>query len=332
MKKQLGQFYSTNTQDLLKDFTVPSSIVEPFVGNGDLIKWAITKGLKRYIAYDLDPPETLKFKCIIRDTLKSPPKYKDKFVLTNPPYLAKNKTTDKALYNKYDDLYKLFISQIVSAECAGGIIIIPINFLSSVREQDCILRDSLFTNYQIQQINIFLNPIFADTTYSVISISFLKDSLQTEQKIKLYWHDTKEYTELHFNKKEKWLIGYEVLISPAESKYKIGRLLSKTDKTDHNILNIKLHALDTRETPIHLEYTTAHYYGKSTDRMFATLTCNVELPEDTQKKIVQIFNKQLTDYRKKYHSMFLTNFRDFGRKRIGFDLVYKMVERILTNL
>ena len=80
-KKQLGQFYTTNADIILKDFQIPEQIIEPFVGNGDLIQWAIKHGLKKYIAYDINPPKTLKYKCAVRNTLKNPPVYKNKFVI-----------------------------------------------------------------------------------------------------------------------------------------------------------------------------------------------------------------------------------------------------------
>jgi len=45
----------------------------------------------------------------------------------------------------------------------------------------------------------------------------------------------------------------------------------------------------------------------------------------TRKKIIIIFNKKLTYLRKKYNSLFLTNFRDNDRKRISFEFCYKLI-------
>jgi hypothetical protein len=44
------------------------------------------------------------------------------------------------------------------------------------------------------------------------------------------------------------------------------------------------------------------------------------------------FNNLLTEYRNKYNSLFLTNYReshDIARKRISFDLVYQIVSYLL---
>jgi hypothetical protein len=49
---------------------------------------------------------------------------------------------------------------------------------------------------------------------------------------------------------------------------------------------------------------------------------------------VKKFNTYLENHRKKYNSLFLTNYReskDIARKRISFDLVYQITEYILDN-
>ena len=49
---------------------------------------------------------------------------------------------------------------------------------------------------------------------------------------------------------------------------------------------------------------------------------------------MQDFNEFLEAKREKYHSLFLTNYReskDIARKRISFDLVYQIVEFILDG-
>jgi hypothetical protein len=44
-----------------------------------------------------------------------------------------------------------------------------------------------------------------------------------------------------------------------------------------------------------------------------------------QTHIIEKFNQTLEVLRKKYHSLFLTNFRDNNRKRISFELCYKLI-------
>lgn len=53
-----------------------------------------------------------------QDTLLNPPDYKNKWVITNPPYLTKNKAKDKTIFNKYDvdDLYKATLKSILNCD------------------------------------------------------------------------------------------------------------------------------------------------------------------------------------------------------------------------
>lgn len=103
-KSQLGQFYTTNYEYILSNTHIPTdvnTIIEPFVGNGDLLNFIKNKNDYTIEIYDIDPQFTNTIK---RDTLTTPPDYTDKFVLTNPPYLARNKSKDKALYEKYNQV------------------------------------------------------------------------------------------------------------------------------------------------------------------------------------------------------------------------------------
>ena len=92
-KQKLGQFYTTNYDYILK-ICIPNNIkniIEPFTGEGDLLKFINIKNYNLEL-YDIDPKYNGTVKC---DTLYNPPNYDNKFVLTNPPYLARNKNTDK---------------------------------------------------------------------------------------------------------------------------------------------------------------------------------------------------------------------------------------------
>ncbi len=70
-KKTLGQFYTTKSDYILQGFVIPPtviSVIEPFVGNGDLLPWI--GSIPCMELYDIDPkiPEASK-----RDTLKNRP-------------------------------------------------------------------------------------------------------------------------------------------------------------------------------------------------------------------------------------------------------------------
>ncbi|MDO9399772.1 MAG: hypothetical protein Q7T79_03765 [bacterium] len=117
MKKQLGQFFTTNSSYILQGFNgfIKDKIVsDPFAGNQDLIKWAIQNGCKKVIGFDCDEKYVDNKKVFLSDSVNNPKEYK--FVLTNPPYLHKNKT-DKKTKEQYfikensifEDLYQVSI-------------------------------------------------------------------------------------------------------------------------------------------------------------------------------------------------------------------------------
>lgn len=91
-KKELGQFFTTHHQYILNNLYIPDNtkvIIEQFCGNGDLIDFINFKYPKNnfiFECYDID----IRQKYIKKtDTLLNPPEYKDKFLITNPPYLAR---------------------------------------------------------------------------------------------------------------------------------------------------------------------------------------------------------------------------------------------------
>ena len=93
-KHKFGQFYTTNYTYILQNLFIPkniTTIIEPFTGNGDLLNF-FDKKKYNLECYDIEPQK--KF-VVQRDTIKNPPNYNDKFIITNPPYLARNKAKDK---------------------------------------------------------------------------------------------------------------------------------------------------------------------------------------------------------------------------------------------
>jgi hypothetical protein len=91
-KQTLGQFYTTNQEYILQGIKIPKNIkniIEPFADNGDLINF-IKKDDKKYNieCYDIEPKKDFIVK---RDTINNPPCYNNKYLITNPPYLARNK-------------------------------------------------------------------------------------------------------------------------------------------------------------------------------------------------------------------------------------------------
>jgi len=342
-KKNKGQFYTTNNNYILDGLTIPehiTTIVEPFAGKGDLINWALTYGKKEIIAYDIEP----KGEGIIkRDTLINPPNYKNSWVITNPPYLARNKCNDKNIFDLYEtnDLYKCFMESLTKNEkCSGGIIIIPAGFFFSPRNLDAKCRNNFMSNYKILTIKYFEETVFDDTTTTVVVILFEKsDIVLTEQNIKWILMPSGEEKIFNMNVKNDWIIGGDIYNLPIPKKIKIfrhveGNQLKKNEQQTFMTLN----ALDSGKQTgrISLEYKKNYIYpAKECSRTFATLRISgLELSEEEQKEICIKFNAFIEKKREEYWSLFLPQFREtkeYARKRIPFELAYKIVGNIILE-
>lgn len=324
MQIEKTQFYTTNAEQILNNLLnyLPKNckIIEPFVGKGDLIPY-IEKITKDYEIYDI--ASNL---CPSTDTLLNPPVYKGNYVLTNPPYMAKNKSKDKAVYDKFnlDDLYKISIKTMIDGDVEGGILIIPANFIMD--EYTSKLREEFFSKYKILHINYFTYPIFDDTSYSIIAFYFEKTNSYDKTILDIY---TKE------NVKRKEIMLNGRLFEDFYNKFNnikpiIGRVVPNNV---NEATNIKVYCLDNRLSKIRAEYDENVFIGKSTDRVFFTMTRpkNRFLTIEEQKDIIERFNLLINNWRNEYENLIFTTYRENNRKRIGFDLAYKILTGIIEN-
>jgi len=355
-KQELGQFMTTNYKYIIDSLNIDRyisniqrfKIIEPFVGQGDLLKWLPNN--VNIECYDIDPKEVKINNKIIdvinRDTIDNPPSYNNKFIITNPPYLARNKCNNKHLFDKYNenDLYKCFIRQIINDVSLGGILIIPLNFWSSIRNSDVELRRDFLDKYNIVQLNIFEEQVFDDTSYTICCFYFenkiIHININTNINIGIY--PSKKELIAKLTNKNNYTIGGSIYNLKVKNKYKITRLTSKNNNSknigitniiakciDDNLDNIiGLRLVDNKD--IYIDDTP-----NQTARTYATLVINPPINKHTQKLLVRNFNKFLNSKREKYNSLFLTNYReskDIARKRISFDLVYLIAEFILDKI
>lgn len=368
MKKQLGQFFTTNSDYILsgfEEFVKDKIVIDPFAGGQDLIKWAKDKKCKSIKGFDFDKnyiDNKLVFK---NDSINNPQKYN--FVCTNPPYLHKNKADNKTknnffsgLNSKFEDLYQVSIFSILNSE--EGILIVPLNFLSASNSQK--IRDLFFEKFNIVKMNIFTEQVFKDTTYNVISFYYKKKEILSE-KNKISATILPENKKISFvlEKNNGWQLGGEFLKKIKTTKnylgvfrltkdylcnfsgenevkmavqnikdvrnYKISKELE--DKLRKNILVLR--AIDSKNgKKIQLEdireYGILGLVGKNTSRNMAHIIFKKDLSIEKQQEIMYKFNEELNKNREKYFSFFLTNFRDNNRKRISFDFTYKLLNYI----
>lgn len=321
------QHYTTNASYItngLLDIIPPNAIlIEPFCGEGDLVALF---SRHKWEKYDIEPktPDT-----ILRDTLLSPPNYQGKWIITNPPFLAKNKAKDKLLFTQfpYDDLYKIALSTIM--DCEGGIIIIPTNFFAD--ERSGAIRSLFLNQFRVIKINVFTRPVFTSTTYSICCFAFRrKNNIAEQQTFSITVEPIHETFSMSIEPQYDYRFAGDYYNDIERVEPVFGRLTTET--TADYITSIRLYAIDTRENPIHMEYDEESFYGKSTDRTYATLTSKLPLNEEQQKRLIDLFNDEMTHFRALYHDLPLTNYRDFGRKRIGFDFAYRLASKLVKQI
>jgi len=336
-KKNLGQFYTTQYQRILQNMVIPKDIthiIEPFAGNGDLLNFIENEDID-IECFDIDPKKPYINR---RDTLLNPPNYDNKFIITNPPFLARNKSENKTIYDKYNqnDLYKCFLETFIDTQCLGGILIIPLNFWCSIRVSDVQLRKKFLDKFSVITLNIFEERVFDDTSYATCCFQFKINTHQPDS-INSFIYPGKINLNLVLNENNNYTIGGEIYNLYKNKKIKVERATSK-NKDDPNITNILAKCLDdNKNNKINLSIVSddKRLIDESpnlTARSYATLIIKPKLSLEKQEELVVKFNTYLEVQREKYHSLFLTNYRessDIARKRISFNLVFDIVNYLL---
>lgn len=348
-KKLLGQYFSTNADYICQGIQIDIdlsfiTIIEPFSGDWDLINWLKNQYPDTHFtikAYDIDPKNN---ETIQRDTLMDPPDYSNTFVITNPPYLAKNKC--KGLYNtlfsKYqylDDLYKTFIMHLIHSKVEGGIIIIPLNFFCSIRKRDIELRQMFITKYTIHRVNVFEEPVFQDTSYTVCCIYFTSRPIQ-DKPIPFYFYPSDKKIDVKFNTQNNYTIGGSIYNLPQHPEILIFRLTKLNyEPMKPYITNVVISCIDGKQdnNRIQARYVTDDEIyidttPKLSARSYITLIIKPLIDKQQQIKFINYFNDFLETKRQETHSLFLTNYREYTRKRISFQLVFQISNYIISKI
>jgi len=344
-KKQLGQFFTTNYEYILQNFIIPDGIVniiEPFAGNGDLLNF-INKQADQYTieCFDIEPKKDF---IIQRDTLLDPPNYQDKYVITNPPYIARNKSKSKEIFDKYEenDLYKCFIKILIEyGECLGGILIVPLNYWCSIRKSDVELRQQFLTKYSIVGINIFEEQVFDDTSCTICSFQFEQRALSTHDTntIQCVVYPTSKQITIQLDSTNNYTIGGEIYNLKQNPNYKIERA-TKNNQTSEFITNILVKCIDDNANSminmsiVENDKRCIDTSPKLSARSYATLLIEPAITIEQQKNLVSQFNEFLRTKREQYNSLFLSNYREsntIARKRISFSLVFEIVNYLLDH-
>jgi len=346
-KKDKGQFYTVKSAYILDGLSLPPAtarcVLEPFAGKGDLLEWLKAQGNSLPVeAYDIDPKSE---GTVQRDTLLHPPLYANTWILTNPPYLARNKCDKKEMFDKYytNDLYKCFITSLTQQEepCAGGIFIIPAGFFLSPRDLDVRCRHEFLSRYRLLRVKYFEETVFPDTTTTVVAFAFERSPVrlaeQTVEWVSLPKRETRSFT---MRQSQDWIIGGDIYKLVPAPGIKIRRFVEgQVAKTGEQITSMTLNALDsgTKEGRISLTYREGYVYpAKDCSSTYATLCIQGRtLTAEEQRLLCQRFNELLEQKRGETWSLFLPQFREskeYARKRIPFELAYSIVEHLIAGL
>jgi hypothetical protein len=345
-KKSRGQFYTTNSSYILEGLPGPPSdclrVVEPFAGKGDLIDWVKSQGYTGPIeAYDIEPKRT---DIQQRDTLKQPPSYTDAWIITNPPYLARNKSSSKDIYDLYatNDLYKCFLTSLTQQQppCRGGILIIPAGFFFSPRDIDVRCRGNFLTKYRILKVRYFEETVFDDTTTTIVAIAFERSAspLQSQQ---VPWEllPTKLQKTFPMEAKYDWIIGGDIYNLPVPETVKIRRHVEGNPlKQGEQQTYLTLNALDSggADGRISLDYKHGYIYpAQDCSRTYATLRISgKQLSEQEQQTLSKKFGEFVEAKRSETWSLFLPQYREskeYARKRMPFELGYRIVLHLIQT-
>ena len=348
----LGQHYSIKAEQLLHGMHRPppgSIVIEPFAGQGDLLQWLGSGYIN--VSFDLEPkaPGILR-----RNTLLDAPRYAGSYVLTNPPWLAKNKSEDKTIFDRYgtDDLYKCFLKSLLREPPMGGIIIIPLNFLSGVRDSEKKRRQEFFRTFKPLRFNVFEEAMFADTDYLTLVIEFQRriDHAEIMESWPFHFYPSNDTLTWRINNRNLEFPNENpftttLITQPPTNKYiKVRRHADDSPlKPSESLTRIMLENLDSGTSlepgigRIGLRLmgaTEPDYIGKSTGRSKAQIVVRGYASKKLQAHIVSTFNTWIEDWRKTTRSMFLPVFReakDYPRRRLSFDMAFQAISRIIWS-
>ena len=341
-KQARGQFYTTQADHILSGLPPPPAgmrCVEPFAGKGDLLLWIRAQRPAAVIeAYDIEPkhPEVRR-----RDTLRHPPNYNGAWVVTNPPYLARNKSAQKDIYEMYDtnDLYRCFITSLTAQTPAGGILIIPSSFFLSSREADIRCRHDFMSGYRLTHVRYFENPAFDDTSSTIVAIAFLRSEPLSEQSV--LWESVPSGAKRIFTVSERtsWVVAGEIGLLPTAPGVSFRRSVDGHPlRPGEQQTYLTLNAIDSGRATGRIEMTYRPgfvYPAKDSSRTYATMRITGRtLSESEQRRLCARFNEWVKKKREETWSLFLPQFREskeYARKRITFELAYHILLHLLTE-
>ncbi|WP_027334924.1 Eco57I restriction-modification methylase domain-containing protein [Mycoplasmopsis felifaucium] len=316
-KVTLGQFFTKEAVWLkpqIIDFIKRSNCsiaYDPFAGGGDLLNVCQKSlNIKNIIGLDID--ESLQWNK--NDSLVKIPHIDNAFIITNPPYLAKQSATRKKLdlskyFNNslYDDLYLIALDKMLEAQ-DYVVVIVPESFINS----------SFKKKHLLSSVTVLEENPFLDTENPVCVLCF--DNIPKEfTDIKIYKNDLlvgtlKEIFNLRINPNNSVRIIFN------DSSGWLG--LRAVDSTDDKKF-------------IHFDYKENFKYDwsnkiKHTSRHFSLI--NINIPNNKKACFIDECNKILFHLRGESDDILLTPFKGntkkgIRRRRLDFKLARAIMEQ-----
>jgi hypothetical protein len=335
-KQSLGQYFTTNADTILSGFehcVFGKDVVDPFSGDWDLLRWASKNGAASISGYDLEPKNS---ETEQRDSLKNPSSYVGKLVITNPPYLAANKSKGayKEIFEKWkqSDLYKCFLASLSRLGASEAIVIIPSNFFC---ESNAKARDSLFSDYDVVYAKYWREQVFDDATTGVCAIHLKSregfnygkqqfECLVLPENKKISMHLEREYGYIHG--------GNEVAL--LDRSYHFEKI--EDDKTIPNT-KIVIGCLDHGKYKLGFHYNNENTIitPKTVITTFQVNSVDFILTDEQQKAIISVANQNLSSFREKYDSMFLSNYMGATQKIMSVNIARAFLsdatKKVLTS-
>ncbi len=332
-KQKQGQYFTTNASDLLSGLghIVSGSVVcEPFAGGGDLVRWSYDNGAKDVKTFDIEPQDD---KTVLNDSILNPCYDGCDTIVTNPPYLSRNKNKDKLPYVQWDqsDLYKCHLASIVASDIRQGILVLPSNFIS---ESNSKIRDLFFNKFRLGFLRYYRVPVFDDATTGICVIYFDRWTPQSSM-----WVGSEIVESSGINKrryelvsKYGWLAGRsffeDIYADPDPLEVRILREGAGT--------NIVISLLTNGKLPLGAHYNEGDpIYAEP--KVFTTyqVKLSIDISEDNQRQAVKMFNEKMSKYQSEYDGLFLANYMGATQKimsrRYAGLLLSRCIKEIITN-
>jgi len=331
-KQKNGQFFTTNADHILggyEDIVRNKTVIDPFAGGKDLLLWAEKNGATNTVGYDLEPTSE---DIIKNDSIADPPSYENMVLVTNPPYLSRNKFKgDKHIFDvwKQNDLYKCHLASLDVRGCEEAVIILPSNFIC---ESSSRARKMLFETHYIVSAKYWNEPVFEDATTGICVIHIRKGKKPRQEFILQHVSDN-ENINIKLEERHSYLHGDDFFDHILRASGDIEIIKTDIGMKDPNT-NIVVGLLDNGKWQSGLSYNEGDpLFSKPKSFTTYQLTIpNITLTENEQKEVIEKFNKTLSYYRRKYHDLFLSNYMGPRQKILSRSFINKLLEVSLKDL